>query len=84
MCIYLYLYLYIYHLHNIPSHISTSHISTFPNKNSALRSLETVNKSVKAKLKKRLGLPPARNIGSKETKAAMKRLDRRMLLGSWC
>lgn len=38
----------------------------------------TVNKSVKAKLKKRLGLPPARNIGSKETKAAMKRLDRRM------
>eukprot|EP00438_Fugacium_kawagutii_P022209 Skav203942 [mRNA] locus=scaffold391:34381:40485:- [translate_table: standard] len=39
---------------------------------------ETVNKSVKQKLKKRLGLPPARNIGSKETKAAMKRLDRRM------
>ncbi|CAL1174128.1 unnamed protein product [Cladocopium goreaui] len=38
----------------------------------------TVDKSVKAKLKKRLGLPPARNIGSKETKAAMKRLDRRM------
>ncbi|CAK9035686.1 unnamed protein product [Durusdinium trenchii] len=37
-----------------------------------------VNKSVKQKLKKRLGLPPARNIGSKETKAAMKRLDRRM------
>ena len=40
-----------------------------------------MNKSVKAKLKKRLGLPPARNIGSKETKAAMKRLDRRMPLG---
>ena len=42
---------------------------------------KAVNKSVKAKLKKRLGLPPARNIGSKETKAAMKRLDRRMPLG---
>ena len=41
-----------------------------------------MNKSVKAKLKKRLGLPPARNIGSKETKAAMKRLDRRMCLGA--
>lgn len=39
---------------------------------------QPVNKSVKAKLKKRLGLPPARNIGSKETKLAMKRLDRRM------
>lgn len=37
-----------------------------------------VKKSVKQKLKQRLGLPPARNIGSKETKAAMKRLDRRM------
>ena len=42
-----------------------------------------MNKSVKAKLKKRLGLPPARNIGSKETKAAMKRLDRRMPLGEF-
>eukprot|EP00435_Cladocopium_sp_Y103_P054012 s1016_g17.t1 len=40
-----------------------------------LRLLETL---FTAKLKKRLGLPPARNIGSKETKAAMKRLDRRM------
>ncbi|CAE6973603.1 unnamed protein product [Symbiodinium natans] len=37
-----------------------------------------IRKSVKQRLKKRLGLPPARNIGSKETKAAMKRLDRRM------
>ncbi|CAE7763620.1 unnamed protein product [Symbiodinium sp. CCMP2456] len=37
-----------------------------------------VKKSVKQKLKQRLGLPPARNVGSKETKAAMKRLDRRM------
>ncbi|CAJ1344298.1 unnamed protein product [Effrenium voratum] len=39
---------------------------------------QPINKSAKQKLKKRLGLPPARNIGSKETKAAMKRLDRRM------
>eukprot|EP00933_Yihiella_yeosuensis_P043756 TRINITY_DN38688_c0_g1_i2.p1 TRINITY_DN38688_c0_g1~~TRINITY_DN38688_c0_g1_i2.p1 ORF type:complete len:476 (-),score=89.90 TRINITY_DN38688_c0_g1_i2:107-1534(-) len=35
-------------------------------------------KSVKQRLKRRLGLPPARNIGSKETKLAMKRLERRM------
>ncbi|CAE8675982.1 unnamed protein product, partial [Polarella glacialis] len=36
------------------------------------------SKSVKQRLKKRLGLPPARNLGSKETKLAMKRLERKM------
>merc|ERR1740121_858620 len=36
------------------------------------------NKQIKRAWKKRLGLPPARNIGSKETKLAMKKLDRRI------
>merc|ERR1740121_1725198 len=36
------------------------------------------NKQIKRAWKKRLGLPPARNIGSKETKLAMKKLDRRL------
>eukprot|EP00931_Biecheleriopsis_adriatica_P060143 TRINITY_DN36104_c0_g1_i2.p1 TRINITY_DN36104_c0_g1~~TRINITY_DN36104_c0_g1_i2.p1 ORF type:complete len:682 (+),score=133.16 TRINITY_DN36104_c0_g1_i2:81-2048(+) len=36
------------------------------------------SRSVKQRLKKRLGLPPARNLGSKETKLAMKKLERRM------
>mmetsp|Transcript_59901 Transcript_59901/g.194152 ORF Transcript_59901/g.194152 Transcript_59901/m.194152 type:complete len:583 (+) Transcript_59901:1616-3364(+) len=37
-----------------------------------------VNKFTKRAIRKRLGLPPARNLGSKETKLAMKQLDRRV------
>merc|ERR1719433_768821 len=39
---------------------------------------EKASKVQKRMMRKRLGLPPARNIGTKETKLAMKKLDRRV------
>lgn len=39
---------------------------------------DKISKIGKRALRKRLGLPPARNLGNKETKAAMRRLDRRI------
>merc|ERR1712039_601946 len=39
---------------------------------------DRASKVAKTAMRKRLGLPPARNLGSKETKLAMKKLDRRV------
>merc|ERR1712110_527287 len=39
---------------------------------------ERLSKLQKRMWRKRLGLPPARNVGSKATKLAMKKLDRRV------
>jgi len=39
---------------------------------------EKASKLQKRLMRKRLGLPPARNVGTKETKLAMKKLDRRI------